>query len=86
MLGQSLYPAPYAYSKVAGIFYGNRIYSFKIEGRTVPGGKKVPMVRALENLAKFMGKSISTHICISLPVEIGGGLDDYCLELHDENN
>ena len=44
-------------AEIAGIFMAIGIYSFKIEGRTVPGEKRVPMVRALrENLAKFNGE------------------------------
>lgn len=44
-------------AEIAGIFMAIGIYSFKIEGRTVSGEKRVPMVRALrENLAKFNGE------------------------------
>lgn len=41
-------------AEVAGLFLAAGIYSYKIEGRTVPGNLRVPMVRALkENLEKF---------------------------------
>lgn len=41
-------------AEIARIFMAMGIYSFKSEGRTVPGEKRVPMVRALkENLLKF---------------------------------
>lgn len=45
---------PTCTAEVVGIFMAIGIYSFKIEGRTVPGKKRVPMVRALRgNLVKF---------------------------------
>ncbi|MGN1417974.1 MAG: peptidase U32 family protein [Acutalibacteraceae bacterium] len=41
-------------AQIAGLFLAIGIYSFKIEGRTVPGKFRVPMVRALkENLEKY---------------------------------
>ena len=41
-------------AEVAGLFLAIGIYSYKIEGRTVPGKLRVPMVHALkENLEKY---------------------------------
>lgn len=41
-------------AEIAGIFMAIGVHSFKIEGRTVPGKMRVPMVRALkENCKKF---------------------------------